>query len=92
MKVFITRWVLSKGIQEHDVNVLDNGMAQDSTRPTLLFEIHEWHKTKPEALERAVKVIEAEENGKKKSLRILDDVKLDLLAELRSLTMIGTHV
>jgi hypothetical protein len=81
--VFITRWVMSRGIQMRTVQAIENGQANDTERPDIIYQAHEWHVHEADALERAIKVIEAEEKGKRSQLKELETFKERLLQARR---------
>lgn len=74
MKVFITKYALTLGIQERDVEEISNGVVRDSsTFMTQHFyeEGKGWHKTRKSAIKRANEMKESRIKALEKQIQKL---------------------
>lgn len=57
MNVWISKYALTKGIYEVEVNTTDSEyMIVDKNKPIRFYHKNEWHKTKEDAIKRAIEL------------------------------------
>lgn len=57
MNVWISKYALTKGIYEVEVNTTDSEyMIVDKNNPISFYHKNEWHKTKEDAIKRAIEL------------------------------------
>ena len=76
MKVYITKYALTRGIEEKKASEFDVGIEALYCEGKAYFS-HEWHLTKKEAIERAEQMRISEINKLLKRIKKLENLKFE---------------
>lgn len=77
MKIFNTKYALTKGIMEQDASDRGNGVVMVSPYLYLCGEGKEWHRTRQEAIARAEAMRQSKIASLKKKLAKLENMKIE---------------